>query len=254
MIKTNKALSISCIIPLYNEEANVENIISAAENILQEVSSDWEIILIESGSSDNTWPKINDFIKNKERINLFRQEKREGFGSALRLGYSKCRKELICHLEADGPFEMIYFKKAIPILFENDCVIGYRVGKKEQGFRWSYSNMDKKGVLLRQIFHIGYNLLIKIIFGLAVRDVNFSFKIFKREYIQSLELISKGWFIDAEILLELKRKGIIPIEMPIEYKDRVRGNSTINILTPFHILYEIFAYIKHTKKKPTLKK
>lgn len=249
MLNTNKGLSISCIIPMYNEEANVENIINVAENILQELSTDWEIILVESGSTDNTWRKINDFINDKEGIYVFRQYKREGLGSALRLGYSKCKKELICHLEADSPFEMRYFKKAIPILFENNCVIGYRVGKKEQGFRWSYSNMDKKGALLRQIFHIGYNLLLRIIFGLVVRDVNFSFKIFKKECIQNLELISNGWFIDAEILLELKRKGILPIEMPIEYKDRDSGNSTINILAPFHILYEMATYIKHVKKK-----
>lgn len=254
MMKTDRVLSVSCIIPMYNEETNAENIISSAENILQDVSFDWEIIVVESGSTDNTWLKINNFIKGKEGIYAFRQEKREGLGAALRLGYSKCKKEVICHLEADGPFEMIYFKKAIPVLFENDCVIGYRVGKKEQDFRWSYSNMSKRAALLRQIFHIGYNMLLRMIFGLVVRDVNFSFKIFKREHIQNLELISNGWFIDAEILLELKRKGILAIEMPIEYRDRVSGYTTINVITPFSILYEMARYIKHRKKKVVLKR
>jgi len=239
---------------MYNEESNVEKIIRSAEEILQEISSDWEIIIVESGSTDNTWGETRGLVRGKERIRTFRQEKREGMGSALRLGYAKSTKEIICHLEADSPFEIRYFKKAIPILFENDCVIGYRVGSKERGFRWSYSNLGKKRAWLRQLFHFGYNLLLRVIFGLVVRDVNFSFKLFRRRRINELDLISNGWFIDAEILLGLKEKGVLPIEMPVEYRDRISGNSSINILTPFDILNEMTAYIRHKKKKSTFKK
>lgn len=238
-----KVMSISCIIPVYNEEDNIERIINEAENIFEQLVLDWEIIIIESGSTDGTRRKINEIIKNKKNIYAFNQEKKEGMGSALRLGYSKCKKDLVFHLEADSPFDMVYFKKAIPILFENDCVIGYRIGKKGQRFKWSYYNIGKKGAFLRQIFHVGYNLILKVIFALTVRDVNFSFKIFKREHVQGLHLISNGWFIDAEVLLELRKKGILPIEMPIEYMDRTVGKSSVNIFDPFYMLYELIKYI-----------
>lgn len=248
-MKMTKNLSISCIIPMFNEEDNVAEIISRAEDIFKKLSMDYEIIIIESGSTDRTWQRVNEIIKDKENIYAFHQERREGMGSALRLGYAKCRKDLICHLEADSPFDAEYFKKAIPILLENDCVIGYRVGRKEQNFKWSYYNISKHGAFLRQAYHVGYNLLLRILFGLIVKDVNFSFKIFKREHIQKLHLISNGWFIDAEIMLELRKKGILPIEMPVEYKDRTAGNSTVSFLSPFYILYEMLKYIKYQKNK-----
>lgn len=248
-MKIDSELSISCIIPMYNEEDNVAEIITRAEDVFKKLLMNYEIIIIESGSTDRTWQKINEVINAKENVYAFHQEKREGMGSALRLGYSKCKKDLICHLEADSPFNTIYFKKAIPILLENDCVIGFRVGTKEQNFKWSYYNMGKKGVFLRELFHVGYKLLLKIIFGLNVRDVNFSFKIFKRSHIQELDLISNGWFIDAEIILELRRKGVLPVEMPIEYRDRTAGESTVSLYTPFHMVREMLKYKKAVKNR-----
>jgi len=245
----NNNLSISCIIPVYNETDNVGNIINQAEGIFRDLSLDYELIIIESGSTDGTWQRINEEIKGRENIRAYHQEKREGMGSALRLGYSKCSKDLICHLEADSPFDMVYFKKAIPVLSVCDYVIGYRVGAKEKNFAWSYYNMSKKGVLIRQIYHKGYKFLLNVIFGLDVQDVNFSFKIFKRSHIQKLELISNGWFIDAEIILELRRKGILPVEMPVTYTDRVAGKSTVNFSTPIHMVCEMFKYAMNVKRR-----
>jgi len=233
---------------MYNEEANAESIISEAEGLFKQLALDCEIIIIESGSTDRTWGKINEIIRDKKNVRAFHQDKREGIGSALRLGYSKCTKDLICHLEADSPFDLINFKKAIPLLYKNDCVIGYRVGTKEQNFKWSYYNISRQGAFLRQLYHSGYNFILRLLFGLTAKDVNFSFKIFKREYIQKLHLISDGWFIDAEILLELRRNGIVPVEIPVEYKDRIAGNSTVSFFSPLHILYEMVKYLKSSKK------
>ncbi len=88
-METHKNLSISCIIPMYNEETNVERIIRESESLFEQLSIDYEIIIIESGSTDDTWKKITEIMKNKRNIYAFHQDKREGMGSALRLGYSK---------------------------------------------------------------------------------------------------------------------------------------------------------------------
>lgn len=235
-------LSISYIIPLHNEQDNVQKIISSVEQLAFTLTQDWEVIIVESGSTDNTWKELEHIIKGRNHFHIFHQEKKEGMGSALRFAYSKATKDIVCHIEGDSPFDLNYFQKALPILSVYDCVIGYRIGKKEQSFRWSYDNQGKKKAFLRAVYHIGYNVLLRIIFGLVVRDVNFSFKLFKRKMIQKLKLHSDGWFIDTEILLELKRMGTLPIEIPIEYQDRTTGQSTINLLSPCHMLYEMFKY------------
>ncbi len=240
--------SISCIIPMHNEEENVSRVISEAEFILNRIALDWEIIVIESGSTDGTWKKIQEVSKDNRKIRAFKQEKREGMGSALRLAYSKCTKDLIFHLEADSPFDLAYFRRALPILTENDAVIGFRGGFREQRFKWAYSNMGNM-IILTSLYYIGYTLLLRLMFGLLVRDVHFCSKLFKRNEINKLNLISNGWFIDAEVLLELKRNGILPIEIPIEYKDRTAGQSTVNLFTPCHMLYEMFRYIWMKRKE-----
>lgn len=247
-------LSVSCIIPMYNEAENCCRIIESAEGIFSSLLRDWEIIVVESGSTDNTLEKIENHARGNDRIHIYHQDVKEGMGSALRLGYSKCTKDIICHLEADSPFDLVYFRKALPILLDNDYVIGYRVGKKEDNFRWTYRNAGKNWLLVRAAFHVGYNLMLRMIFGLIVRDVNFSFKIFKREHIQGLDLVSKGWFIDAELLLELKRKGLLPIEMPIEYEDRFAGRSTVNIAEPFRMIKEMLVYMAKAKERIKLEK
>ena len=237
-------LSVSCIIPMYNEEQNVGQILAMAEKMFIGLGCDWEIIVVESGSTDNTWNEIQTAIKGKDRIKAFHQDRREGLGAALRMGYAKSSKDVLCHLEADAPFEMLYFRKALPTLLENECVIGYRVGGKEHGFRWSYSNKGIINALMRGAFHRVYNILLRLIFGLNVRDANFSFKIFRKEHIKDLKLISNGWFIDAEILLELKKKGILPIEIPIVYIDRTAGESSVKLSGAFYMFYEMMRYAR----------
>ena len=235
--------SISAIIPMYNEEANVKPITRFAIQTLSGITDSWEIIIIESGSTDKTREIIEEETKKDHRILAFFQERREGMGSALRLGYAKATKELIWHLESDAPFDLYNVKKALAFLEDYDGVIGYRTSSKaEPLFGWVYSKHNKMESFIRGVFHIGYNLLIRIFFGLKVKDVNFSFKIFKSELIKKLKLFSSGWFIDAEILLETKKaKGKIK-EIGIEYKQREYGNSTVGILSPINIVSEMFAY------------
>ena len=67
-METHKNLSISCIIPMYNEETNVERIIRESESLFEQLSIDYEIIIIESGSTDDTWKKITEIMKNKRNI------------------------------------------------------------------------------------------------------------------------------------------------------------------------------------------
>jgi glycosyltransferase involved in cell wall biosynthesis len=241
-MRSARDLSISCVIPMYNEEQNVAKILRDAQNIFSNLVSDWEIIIVESGSADGTWDKIQETIKGNDRIRAFHQERKEGPGSAFRLGHSKCSKELVCHLEADSPFELDCYKRALPILLENDFVIGFRIGPREMGYRWSYHLMGKRNSFLRMIYHFMYNLIIRLTFDLTVRDVNYSFKIIRREQLRKLSLKSNSWFIDAEMLLELKKNGVLPIEMPIEYRDRTGGISTINLKTPISILKEMLDY------------
>ncbi len=235
--------SISVIIPMYNEEENAKRIIDYAAEVLSIVASDWEILVVESGSTDGTRKIVEEKARKNPKIIPLFQEKREGMGSALRLGYSRATKDLIWHLESDSPFDLNDMKKAIVYFNTHDGVIGYRTAGRAQSLNdWAYSEDNQIWDFIRLYYHVGYNLLIRLMFGLKVRDVNFSYKIFKREAIKKLKLQSKGWFIDAEIVLEMKKKNFKCKEIAIEYKKRLYGNSTVRFFTPFKMLLEMLDY------------
>jgi glycosyltransferase involved in cell wall biosynthesis len=242
-------LSISAIIPMYNEKDNAPKILDFAVKALSETCEDWEILVVESGSTDGTTEIIKEAAsKNPKIVPLF-QQKREGMGSALRLGYSRATKSLVWHIESDSPFDLNEIKLVLPYFEKCNAVIGYRTSsKKEFLFGWVYSETDHMGNLIRAIFHFGYNFLIRAIFGLKVKDVNFSFKVLKTELVKRLDLHSNGWFIDAEILIEARKHGAIFKEVGIEYRKRQYGTSTVRLNTPYHMIQELIEYrLKHWK-------
>ncbi|MFZ1080499.1 MAG: glycosyltransferase family 2 protein, partial [Candidatus Kryptoniota bacterium] len=188
----------------------------------------WEIVVVESGSMDNTLNIIREVANNNPKIKIIHQEHREGMGSALRAGYAQCSCDLIWHVESDSPFDTNNLISALPLLQAADFVAGYRIGKRESFMRWLYSFV--------------YNRLVRLLFRLRVTDVNFSFKVFKRANLEKIKLRSSGWFIDAELLIETKKHGFKIAELGIPYNQRIAGSSTVSIFTPLPILKEMFIY------------
>jgi Glycosyltransferases involved in cell wall biogenesis len=228
---------------MYNERSNAKRIIEFAIETLNDVSDDWEILVVESGSTDGTTEIIKELAEKYGRIVPIFQKKREGMGSALREGYRKASKELVWHIESDSPFDLRDIEKALDSIGTCDGVIGYRTSpKSEFFFGWVYSKHDKVESMIRGIYHMGYNLLIRLLFGLKVKDVNFSFKIFKTGLVKELKLLSNGWFIDAEILIEIKKRGGVIVEKGINYKQREFGKSTVKLTTPIRIFWDMLVY------------
>jgi glycosyltransferase involved in cell wall biosynthesis len=228
---------------MHNEKANARRIVEFAIKTLADVANDWEIIVVESGSTDGTTEIVRELAQRYSCVVPIFQKTREGMGSALRQGYKKAIKELVWHIESDSPFDLRDIRKALVYMDRCDGVIGYRTSpKSEIFFGWVYSHHHKIESLIRGIFHIGYNLLIRVLFGLKVKDVNFSFKIFKTSLVKKLKLYSQGWFIDAEILLEIKKRGGIIIEEGIHYKQREFGKSTVRLTTPIKIFWDMLVY------------
>ncbi len=220
--------SITVIIPMYNEEHTAPTIIRHVTSFLAGYAGGWEILVVESGSTDRTLDIVRSLAAQDPHIRVIHQERREGMGSALRLGYREARNELVWHVESDSPFDANNLLTALPLFNDHDFVAGYRIGERESFMRWLYSFV--------------YNRLVRILFGLRVRDVNFSFKIFKRSILSSLTLRSMGWFIDAELLVETKKHGFRIAELPVPYTQRAAGSSTISLLTPLPIIREMMRY------------
>lgn len=230
----NKEYSISVITPVYNEVGLLESSISYIDTFLAQHFKEYEILLVESGSTDGS-AEICDELANKlPNLKLIHEGGRNGFGSALKLGYKNVTKDLVWLITVDLPFPLEAIQSALPLLSKYDCVLSYR------------SQDDR--TTFRKIQSFIYNTLVKTVLGLRVKHVNSAFKVFKRQIVQNITLQSKGWLLDAETLYQIKQHKVSYIEIPVELIDRKFGNSSIKLSTGISVLKELLHLVR-TKEK-----
>lgn len=221
---------ISVFFPTFNEEDNIEMAVAAAKKALEQIGKSYEIIIVDDASTDRTAFIADMLAENDEHVLVFHHLKNTKLGGALRTGFYRARGDVIFYTDADNPIDMSDLGKNLPLIKEFDFITGFRLNRDETFLRAVYSRV--------------YNFIIRFLFGLRVRDVNFSFKLVRRQIIDTVSLHSRGSFIDAELLLEARRRKYRITEVGIHYHPRTRGKSTLArpsvILV---ILKELCAYI-----------
>lgn len=225
-------MRISVVVPLYNEEEGAKKTVLGLDRYLKKICEKYEILAIESGSTDNT-PKIIDGLAKKlKNVKAIHQKRRMGVGNAIRLGYKNSRYDWVWYRDGDNPYPVEELGKALPYTNNYDAVIAYKTGKRENFTRWFLS--------------LGYNALIKTLFRLKFRDINYHFKFIRKEMLDKLDLRSNIWFIDAEILIELKKNKARVKEIPVRYHIRKEGSSTVTNYPKvvMDLLREIAEYMK----------
>ncbi|MDQ3279887.1 MAG: glycosyltransferase family 2 protein [Acidobacteriota bacterium] len=206
--------SVSLVIPMYNEELNIEHAIGAAIDSLQKYSSDWEIVVVDDASTDAS-PRIAARLAAGEpRIRILTHPVNRKLGATLRTGFAACVKDLVFYMDSDIPFDPDILSRAIRAmeLTDADMIAAYRHDRTLEGFK-------------RGVYTLAYNWLIGILFGWPHRDINFSFKLMKRRVLQEIELKSEGSLIDAELVVKAKNHGFIIQQIGVDYFPRTRGES-----------------------------
>jgi len=209
--------SVSIVFPMYNEEAYIQRAVRAARAILAEITPDHEIVVVDDASSDGTGALAEELAREDPRIKVVHNSSNRKLGGSLRAGYAAASKELVLYTDADLPFDLQELGRAVRLLEyqQADVLAAYRFDRTSEG-------------LLRTLYSIVYNLLIRALFGLRIKDVNFSFKLFRRELLDRIPLKSEGSFIDAEFLIRARRAGANIIQIGVDYFPRSRGISTLS--------------------------
>jgi glycosyltransferase involved in cell wall biosynthesis len=208
--------SLSVVFPMYNEEAYLERAVAAAREVLAAVAPDHEIIIVDDGSTDRTGELADALAKADPKIKVLHNERNRRLGGTLRAGYAAASKDLILYSDADLPFDFREVARALRLLDyqQADVIAAYRFDRTSEGF-------------LRTLYTLAYSALIRSLFRLRYRDVNFSFKLFRRSLLDRIVLKSEGSFIDAEFLVRAKKAGASIIQIGVDYFPRTRGQSTL---------------------------
>jgi glycosyltransferase involved in cell wall biosynthesis len=208
--------SLSVVLPMRNEEDYVQRVVAAAREGAVAVGGDYEILIVDDASTDRTRERAAALAAADPRVHLLVQPRRRGLGGSLRTAYAAATRELVLYSDADLPFDFLQVPRAVRLLEyqEADVLSAYRFDRTSEG-------------LVRTVYTLAYSALVRALFGLRLRDVNFSFKLFRRSLLERIQLQSDGSFVDAEFLVRARNAGARIIQMGVDYFPRSRGRSTL---------------------------
>jgi glycosyltransferase involved in cell wall biosynthesis len=218
---------------MFNEELNIERAIGSAVEALENYASDYEIIIVDDASTDGSPELVRAAAGRNPRIRVLTHPKNRKLGGSLKTGYAAASKELVLYMDADLPFDPDELGRAIRALEVTgaDMIAGYRLDRTIEGFR-------------RTLYSYMYNALIGVLFGWPHRDINFSFKLMKREVLEAVDLKAEGSLIDAELIVKAKNRGFAIQQMGLDYFPRIRGESKLSspsvIGTIFRELFSLY--------------
>jgi len=230
--------SLSVVIPAYNEEQYVKESVEINLDILQNSTVDYEVIIVDDGSSDATADIIKQHFSSSHNVKIFVKNRNEGFGGAVRFGIKKASKDYILVVPVDSPLTKDVFNQFIQNIGKGDILLGYRIEKKGYTFRMKLNS-------------VVYHFLISTLFNLKLRDHNwmhlYPSKLFKEDKVS---ISSKGIFMLAEVLVRAKRLGYTFYEFPVDHQIRTTGVATASTFSAgLRTLAELFKFIFVERKQ-----
>ena len=231
--------TISLVIPMFNEEANIEHALQYAADALSQHSSEYEIVIVDDASTDESPEIVRRAAAADPKIRLIQHDFNQKLGASLRSGFNAARHEIILYMDADLPFDPDVLGRAIRAMnvTRADVISGYRFDRTTEGVK-------------RTLYTILYNWLIRILFRISIRDINFSFKLMRREVLQAVDLKSEGSLIDAELIVKARNRGFVIQQIGLDYFPRVHGTSHLSSMGVIvKIFREMVALYPDMKKR-----
>lgn len=205
-------IRLSIVLPAHNEESNIELALTRARAVAERLCSDFEIIVVDDGSRDGTAEIVEAAAAKDPRIQLVRHEQNLGYGEALRTGFGAATLEWLFFTDADNQFDLEEIESFLSWTDRADVVAGYRINRQDP--------------LLRRFFAKGWNVLVRALFYVPVRDIDCAFKLFRRSAIEKVDLESIGAMVNTELMVKLARSGASVIEVGVTHLPRTAGRAS----------------------------
>ncbi len=195
--------------PAFNEEENVEYMVETAIEVLSGLGVEWEIIVVDDGSSDRTAEIAEELTGKYQGVKLVRHTKNRGIGSAVRTGISSSSMTWIFYTDCDGQFDLGELEMLWLIRENSDVISGFRRRRQDP--------------LMRLMYSFAYNTLTYIFFFGGFKDVDASFKLFRRVIFDRISLRSSSSVADLELLLLPRKCGYRVRQLPVSHFPRRAG-------------------------------
>jgi glycosyltransferase involved in cell wall biosynthesis len=223
----NREVLISVVVPVFNEELTIGNVIERLAAVAKKTGFKHEIIVVDDCSAD----KSLEFSK-RLGVRVFSLTRHMGKGYALRAGFAKAKGEIITTIDSDGSHRPEELPRLLtPILQKKaDLVIGSRY-------------LSQKSVASKRLNAVGvrlFNFLIKILTRAEFSDSQSGYRVMRTSVLRNMRLESSGYEIESEMLVKTVRQGFKVMEVPISFEQRTYGTSRLDPMADgFKILFSI---------------
>lgn len=213
---------LSIFFPMWNEQEYIRRAVDAGRSACLELVAagsilDYELIVVDDASTDGTAALADQLAAADSHVRVIHHPVNRKLGGSIKTGFAAATGDLVLYTDADLPFDFAELHKAIRVmrLYESDIVSAYRHDRTGEGSS-------------RSIYTFFYNILIRTLFGVRMRDINFAFKLCKRHIFDHIQLKSEGSFIDAELIIRANKLGFTITQFGVDYFPRTRGESTLS--------------------------
>lgn len=232
---------ISIIFPLYNERDNVvhynSDLFPVIDDIAEKTGERFEFIFVDDGSCDDTIEQVRNLAHNRPDIKLLVHQKNSGMGTAIKTGLGVSQGELIITMDADLTFRPVDVEKLIMKYRKTnaDCISGSPYLEK---------GLMEEVTPFRLLMSKSVNFLYRLLLGSRITCVSPIFRLYRRSVLMEMNISSRNFEINAEIISKLLIGGKNVVEVPVPLLKRKYGESKINVKKEIKnyilLLYRIF--------------
>jgi glycosyltransferase involved in cell wall biosynthesis len=203
---------ITAFFPCYNDAGTIATMVVLTDMSLRTLTDNYEIVVIDDGSSDASRQILRELENRYTCLRLVFHEKNKGYGGALRSGFAAASKELIFYTDGDAQYDPQEIKLLVPQMKDGvDWVNGYKIGRSDP--------------IHRQVIGTIYNQIVKLAFGLKLRDVDCDFRLIKKSMFDQVILNSDSGVICVEMITKFQNAGFVAAEVPVHHYHRAYGSS-----------------------------
>lgn len=230
-----QSISLSLVVPAYNEADRLSDVVSALTEELRRAALIYELILVDNGSHDSTGAIARTLASQNPNIRVVTIEHNEGYGAGVLAGLAKAKGDIVGWMHADGQVKPADVVRLYRRMESGEYAMAKAVRIERDESRW------------RRLQSRAYNWLFRVLFGIPYRDINGTPKLLKREACEESRLVSKDWFLDPESVIKIVRRKLPLAEEEIHWNHRAGGASKVHLFTSLEFLRNMVLYRLYLK-------
>ena len=205
-------MGLSIFFPAFNDSGTIASLVIAARQAASRLTPDFEIIVVNDGSSDRTQEIADELARTYPEVRVVHHPRNRGYGGALRTGFQEARKDVIFYTDGDAQYD----PTELEVLWQRfgddvDLVNGYKISRSDPLHR----------IVIGRIYHH----TVKLLFGLRVRDVDCDFRLLRRAIFDRVALERNSGVICLEMMKKIQDSGFRIAEVPVHHYHRAFGTS-----------------------------